>query len=181
MADRELRLVRAERLYFQEFYENHRKLLRYAASKYTSDPELLQDLMQDALERLMRNTATLKKMNGAKTASYLCATVKSVYIDHCRRRSASEQPLENQVLETLGAHADPMDYGAKWDTHILRSRLGEKDWYVLEARYIQGASDREIADTLGCGVDSVRPMLSRARRRAKAALEDTTERGKSHG
>ena len=181
MADRELRLVQAERVYFQEFYENHRKLLHYAALKYTSDPELIQDLMQDSVERLMRNTATLKKMNAAKTASYLCATVKSVYIDHCRRRSASEQPLENQVLESLGAQADPMDYGAKWDTHILRSRLGERDWYVLEARYIQGASDQEIADTLGCGTDSVRPMLSRARRRAKAALDETTERGKNHG
>ena len=129
----------------------------------------------------MRNTATLKKMNAPKTASYLCATVKSVYIDHCRRRSATEQPLETQVLEALGAQADPMDYGAKWDTHILRSRLGERDWYVLEARYIAGCSDQEIAATLGCGTDSVRPLLSRARRRAKAVLEDATERGNCHG
>lgn len=180
MADRELTLVRAERVYFQEFYETHSKLLYYAASKYTSDPELIKDLMQDSLERLMRNTATLRRMNPAKTASYLCTTVKSVYIDHCRKRSGTEQPLENQVLEALGARTDPMDYGAKWDTQILRSKLSQRDWYLLEARYIAGAGDAEIAAILGCGTDSVRPMLSRARRRAKEVLEDTTERGSHH-
>lgn len=180
MADRELKLVRAERAYFQEFYENHRKLLHYAASKYTSDPELLQDLMQDTLERLMRNTDTLRRMNPAKTASYLCTTVKSVYIDHCRKRSGTEQPLETPVLETLGARTDPMDYGAKWDTQILRSRMNQRDWFVLEARYIAGADDQEIADTLGVGADTVRPMLTRARRRAKAVLADNKERGNQH-
>lgn len=181
MADRELALVRAERVFFQEFYENNRKLLYYAASKYTSDQELIKDLMQDALERLMRNAATLRRMNASKTAAYLCATVKSAYIDHCRRRSSSEQPLENQVLETLGARTDPMDYGAKWDTQILRSKLSARDWYVLEARYIAGAQDEEIAATLGIGTDTVRSTLTRARRRAKAVLADNEERGSEHG
>lgn len=181
MANRELALLREERAFFQEFYDDHIRLLYYAASRCTQDQELIRDIVQDTLVRLMQNTATLRKMNGAKTAAYLRATVKSVYIDHCRRRSNSEQPLESEVLEALGARTEPMDYAAKWDTQILRSRLSARDWYLLEARYIEGATDAEIAATLGCGADSVRKALSRARQRGKTILGDREERGKKYG
>lgn len=181
MADRELTLVRSDRAFFQQFYEDNIRLLYFSASRCTQDQELMRDIVQDALVRLMGNTATLRKMNGPKTASYLRATVRSVYIDHCRRRSSSEQPLESEVLEALGARVEPEDYAAKWDTQILRSKLSARDWYLLEARYIEGASDSQIAATLGCGADSVRQALSRARQRAKTILRDREEGGNHHG
>lgn len=181
MADRELTLVRSDRAFFQQFYEDNIRLLFYAASRCTEDQELVRDIVQDALVRLMANTDTLRRMNAPKLAAYLRATVKSVYIDHCRRRSSSEQPLESEVLEALGARTEPEDYAAKWDTQILRSRLSPRDWYLLEARYIEGATDAQIAATLGCGPDSVRQALSRARQRAKRILSDREEGGNHHG
>lgn len=163
--------IREDQAFFQEFYRQNRRFLFYAAGRFSKDPAKIEDLVQDTLVRLLRSIPTLRTLNAAKTASYLFTTVKSVYIDQCRRGDG-ELPLEARTLEALGARTDPMDYTAKWDTQILRTHLSEKEWYLLEARYITGSTDKEIAATLGCAPDSVRGMLSRARRRAKAVLAD---------
>ena len=172
--------LREDRAFFQEFYGQYHRFLFYSASRLSHDPTQVEDLVQDAVVRLLHNIPTLRTLNDAKTATYLSTTVKSVYIDHCRSRCSGERPLESASLEALGARTDPMDYTAKWDTQILQTHLSEKEWYLLEARYITGSSDKEIASVLGCAPDSIRAMLSRARRRAKAILADKQERGLSH-
>lgn len=170
--------VREEQAFFHEFYSQYRRFLFYCAGQYTSDQTLQEDLVQDTLLRLLRCIDTLRGLNAARTAAYLHTAVKSVYIDHCRR-TAQTLPLEGRTLEALGARTDPMDYTAKWDAQILRSRLDERDWYLLEARYIAGSTDEEIAAVLGCTGDSVRVLLSRARRRAKVLLADKQGKGVS--
>lgn len=163
--------VREDQAYFQELYRQYRRFLYYCAGQLTEDRELQEDLVQDTLVRLLRCIPTLRQLNAARMAAYLHTAVKNVYIDHCRR-NAQTLPLEPQTLEALGARTDPKDYTAKWDAQILRTRLSQREWFLLEARYITGASDEEIAATLGCTPDSVRVLLSRARRRAKQLLAD---------
>lgn len=168
--------VREDQAFFQEFYARQRRFLFYCAGQYTSDQALQEDLVQDTLVRLLRCIPTLRELNASRTAAYLHTAVKSAYIDHCRRTSRT-LPLEGGTLEALGARTDPMDYTAKWDAQILRKNLTDRDWYLLEARYIAGADDAEIAGTLGCTTDSVRVLLSRARRRAKLLLADNHGKG----
>lgn len=170
-----LNAVREDQAYFQEFYRQYRRFLYYCAGQLTADRHLQEDLVQETLLRLLRCIPTLRELNAARTASYLHTAVKNVYIDHCRR-TAQSLPLEDGKLEVLGARSDPGDYTAKWDAQILRSRLSGREWFLLEARYISGSSDEEIAETLGCTADSVRSLLSRARRRAKQLLADKDER-----
>lgn len=172
LRDREMTLLLADRAYFGKFYEQHRRFLLYAASRFTSDRGQMEDLVHDAALRLMQCIPTLRTLGEAKTASYLYTTVKSVYIDHRRRMSSTEVPMSAETLEQLGDSAEPMDYAAKWDIHILRQKLTPREWYLLEARYITGSGDEEIAATLGCAPDSIRNLVSRARRRAKSVLAD---------
>lgn len=172
LRDREMAPIQADRAYFGKFYEQNRRFLLYAASRFTSDQNQMEDMVHDAAVRLMQCIPTLRTLSEAKTAAYLYTTVKSVYIDQCRRMSSTEQPMSAETLEQLGASADPMDYAAKWDTQILRRELTQREWYLLEARYITGSGDEEIAATLGCAPGSVRGLVSRARRRAKAVLAD---------
>lgn len=161
--------VREDQAFFQELYRQYRRFLFYCAGQHTRDPALQEDLVQETLARLLRCIPTLRELNPPRTAAYLNTAVKSAYIDHCRR-TAQTIPLEGGTLEFLGARTDPGDYTAKWDAEILRRRLDQRDWYLLEARYIAGATDAEISATLGCTPDSVRVLLSRARRRAKTLL-----------
>lgn len=172
LRNQEMAPILADKAYFGKFYEQHRRFLLYAASRFTSDPGQMEDLVHDAALRLMKCIPTLRTLSEAKTASYLYTTVKSVYIDQSRRMRSTETPMNAEALEQLGAEAAPMDYAAKWDTQILRRELTQREWYLLEARYITGSGDEEIAATLGCAPGSVRGLVSRARRRAKSVLAD---------
>ena len=55
---------------------------------------------------------------------------------------------------------------------LLRQRLPEKDWRLLELKYITGCSDGEIAREMGCGEGSVRMLVTRARQRARLLLSE---------
>ena len=57
------------------------------------------------------------------------------------------------------------------DMQRLFARLPEKDQTLLWLAYVEGASHREIAASLGMGANSVRVVLYRARKRLAGILE----------
>ena len=56
------------------------------------------------------------------------------------------------------------------DISRAMARLRPRDRAMLWLAYAEGASHREIADTLGVGTASVKTMLHRARRRLAGLL-----------
>lgn len=152
-------------------YERYVSYLFFAAGKFADAQADREDLVHDALLRLMNNIPVLQKLEHKALAGYLYLTVRSVWLD----RQTREQPLTEDVLEHLADH-DPEDrYLAKWDTATLKQKLPERDWFLLYSKYIIGCTDEEISGILGCAPASVRVMLTRARRRAKAVLESKEE------
>lgn len=130
-----------------------------------------EDLVHDALLRLMKNVPVLRTLEPNALAGYLYLTVRSVWMDSRRR----EQPLTEDILERL-ASRDPEEANlAKWDVAALKEKLPERDWFLLHAKYVTGYSDAEIGGILGCAPGSVRTLLTRARKRAKAILESKEE------
>lgn len=158
------------------FYESYKAYLFYSARKFTESQSDCEDIIQDVVVRLMRNIKTLRRLSKNQTATYLFLTVRSVYAD--RMKSAQEQtiPATDISLELL--NQDQVDstsddeYNAKWDAEILRKTLSQRDWELLEAKYIMERSDNDIAREMNCAPDSVRTLLRRARNRAKAILDD---------
>ena len=49
-------------------------------------------------------------------------------------------------------------------------KLTDLDQMLLSGKYLLGYSDQELAELAGCKKDSVRMLLTRARRRAAALL-----------
>lgn len=152
-------------------YERYISYLFFVAGKFTDSQPDREDLVHDALVRLMKNIPVLQTLEHNALAGYLYLTVRSVWMDSRRR----EQPLTEDILERM-ASRDPEDgYLAKWDTAVLKEKLPERDWFLLHAKYITGCTDGEIGGILGCNPASVRTLLSRARKRAKAILESEEE------
>ena len=83
-------------------------------------------------------------------------------------------PISDAALESLYAEQEKGQendgLNAVWDTVILKKQLSKKEWRLLELKYMAGYSDSEIAEEIGCVPDSVRTLLLRARKRAKAIL-----------
>lgn len=157
-----------------QFYETNKAFLFHAARKFTNTQSDCEDIVQDAMVRLMRNIPTLRRLSDNQIATYLFLTVRSVYAD--RRKSAQERIiLVSDHTQELHDDSAQFAYDAKWDAQILKKALSPKDWNLLESKYILGYSDEEIAQELGCAPDSVRTLVRRARNRAKAVLESGRE------
>lgn len=160
--------------FMMDFYELHKTYLLYTARKFTQSQPDCEDIVQDVLLRLMKNISTLRRLNQNQTATYLFLTVRSVYADRMRSTQERTITLSNASLEALNHEQDnnitEEGYNAKWDAAILKDALSPRDWTLLEAKYILGYSDSDIAQNLGCAPDSVRTLLRRARNRAKSIL-----------
>lgn len=156
------------------FYETNRAFLFHAARKFVNTQSDCEDIIQDAMVRLMRNIPTLRRLSSNQVATYLYLTVRSVYAD--RMKSPQNRIiLISDDKQEFQDDSVQFAYDAKWDAEILKNTLASKDWNLLESKYILGYSDDEIAQELGCAADSVRTLLRRARNRAKAILESGRE------
>ena len=170
----------AEDGFLAAFYEQYRGYLYYTARKFTDSPQDCEDIIQDTMVRLLRNEENLRQLQGNQAATYLYLTVRSVFAD--RQSRVREQAAEDHVLELAqvsredGRTEDGLN--AKWDAQILKQQLPQRDWQMLELKYIAGYSDQEIAAEMGCNAGSVRTLLSRVRQRAKSLLTGGTQAGK---
>lgn len=157
-----------DREYMLWLYERYVSYLFFAAGKFTDSQPDREDLVHDALLRLMKNVPVLRNLEPNALAGYLYLTVKSVWLD----RSNRELPQSEDVLDALASHEMEARSLARWDTEVLKQKLSRREWFLLQTKYIVGCTDAEIGGILGCSGASVRMMLTRARRHAKAILED---------
>ena len=161
-------LDQLDREYMLWLYERYVSYLFFAAGKFTDSQPEREDLVHDALLRLMRNIPTLRDLEPKALAGYLYLTVRSVWLDRDRR----ELPLSHDILDTMAVRETEEEELRKWDLAALKERLGKRDWFLLQAKYIVGCTDREIGGVIGCSGASVRMLLTRARRHARAVLKD---------
>lgn len=164
--------IEANRRFMLEFYEQYRGFLFHTAWKYTHSKNDCDDLIQDAMVRLLRNADTLRELSHNQRCVYIHLTVRSIYADRVKSPQVLEFPVSDEEMDRLGSDRVLQDdwVDVKWDIEILRGRLPEKDWRLLELKYITGLSDAEIASEVGCTPASVRTLLLRVRSRAKELL-----------
>lgn len=166
----------ADKTFFLEFYDKHKRLLYYLAKRYTSNPEDADDLVQDALLRLIHNVSTLKELDEEKSAKYVALTVKTAFLDYEKSKHTELMMyIDNSDFERIMEKQLPaLDVEHKVSIGIAISLLKEtlplRNWIILEGKYITGLSDKEIGRLIGVSASSVRMLLHRAREAAKAVL-----------
>jgi RNA polymerase sigma-70 factor (ECF subfamily) len=147
------------------------------------------DLVQDVLERLMKQSHTIQKIanESGKLAYYINATVQSTIVDRFRAEGGAASvtvppdTLDNLDQERISARQLPFE-DTYWDIQLLKKKLPAKDWMLLEGKYLIGYSDEELGRLYGCSKNSVRMILTRVKRKAKELLfADGTEGGMSNG
>lgn len=168
-----------DRQFMLEFYEQYRGFLLHTAWQYTQSKQECDDLVQDAVVRLLRNADTLRGLTHNQKCAYIHLTVRSIYSDRVKSPRELELTVSDEDMERLGSAREPHDdwVDVKWDIEILRGRLSRRDWRLLELKYIVGLSDGEIAAQIGCTAASVRTLLLRVRSRAKMLLEQDAGKG----
>ena len=94
------------------------------------------------------------ELNHPKTVKYIALTVKSVFLDHQKKvLAAKETELDEDKLATLleqsSIHTNAELQQSKLEVYQLKQTLSERDWLVLEGKYILGYSQDELSELIG--------------------------------
>ena len=171
-------LDESDRLFMESLYQNYHKLMFKHARRYFQEQDIIEDIVQQTCVKLIRYLPTIKRLDCNFLPAYIVNIVTSVSIDFFRKQRAGravyfsemyegyeetlldEFDLEDEVLSTLSSK--------KLALAILK--LPEQDQFVLNAKYLMGWSNAEIAETLGIQKITVRTRLLRAKRKALQVL-----------
>jgi len=172
-----------DKKFIEELYEDFNRLMFKTARGYVSHLQDQEDIVQSAIEKLIRRTDRLRKISRCGLPSYVVYTVRSVSVDFLRVRN-------RLVARTVSLDSDLPDWEtAGWselpdmDGYLISEErkgllrkaikeLPEEDQLLLEGRYVWGLSDKELAEDVGCKPDSVRMKLTRARRKALRYIKE---------
>ena len=180
-------LTAEDRVFMEELYENHWKTVYYAARRETSDPLLVEDLMQDCYLNLIKNISTIRKLECCKADAYIVVVIRRLFINYAKKESRTtllpiELPSIAAKADIYAAEVTQEQEDAKLDLETLLAQLSPRDSLLLQSKYIVGMTDDELAAAFGCKQSSVRMLLSRARHRAEAiGLRSEEGDEKQHG
>lgn len=168
-----------DREFMLKLYQEYRGLMFSTAEKFISDPDEREDVVQDSLERLLRHADALHWKDRPVQAAYVVQTVRNTAINHLRKRdlerrhigfTGEDEGLPEPDALTLEELMDIRERGAHM--REILAELSETDRLLLTDKYILGYSDAELAEELGVKPNSIRMMLTRARRRAIIAIKE---------
>lgn len=173
--------------FIQTLYRDYQRLMYYIVRKYTSSPTECEDIVQECLEKLITKEELLKGLRDSALASYISVTARNTAISFLKRRSSERELVislsdvdENTVADKSSLpeweilHQEELQqFRIVWD------QLDQETRMILEGKYILGYDDGELGQLLHCQSDSVRMKLTRARRKAKALLKESSEHDRS--
>jgi RNA polymerase sigma-70 factor, ECF subfamily len=152
---------------FRAFYARTAAPLRSYLSHLSGEPGLADDLLQEAYYRFLR--AALPEMDETHRKNYLYRVATNLVRDHFRSPRSRTLPLPERMEIPDGEGAgDRMtlraDVGRAFQS--LKPRHRELLWLA----YVEGSNHKEIAERTGMKVQSVRPLLFRARQKLAEIL-----------
>ena len=167
-----------DRAFMEKLYLDHYRLMRAAARKVLMTGEAVDDVVNDALVRLIDKIPLLKGLDCYTLRAYIVSTVRNTAINWIVKRDRQAKHsflMEDEALSCLPSEEDAPDAPImkREDAESVKRailRLSERDRLALTMKYFDDLTDAEIAYALGVGKNSVRPMLMRARRRMREAI-----------
>ena len=167
-------VARLEREEDQDFalrlYHHYKRLMFHIAKKWTESLAEQEDIVQDAVEKLLGKLDLLQSLNESRRAAYISHTVRNTALKHLGRKSRDERYLVHMDLseqEDGGLPVEEQLIRKEWQREFAKiwSELPERERLLLEGKYIFHESNEDIASWMNCKPSSVRMALTRARRK----------------
>ena len=161
-----------------EFFENYIKLLYNEAWKYLSLQEDVEDIVYEALARIIDNMNTFRTLKPLQRVQYGKVVVRNLSFAFLRRSTYFTMlPFEEVdiYIPIAESHQPDNVVEKKMQVEYIRKIWAEipvEDRLLLEQKYILEWSDKELADRLGIQIQSVRMRLTRAKRKVMRQLEE---------
>ncbi len=177
--DRQLanRLLSGDERAFERFFEeNFARLYRFALPRLSGDKQAAEEVAQTALTRGLQKLATYRAESALFT--WLCAICRNEMSDWLRKQGRYREHIVltedfPEVAAAVDSIAMPAEDGPEASYRRLEKqrlievaldRLPPKYGDVLEWKYVEGHSVREIADRLDIGQEAAQSLIARAKR-----------------
>ena len=162
---------------FRAFYERTARGIWAYLARVTGDRQLADDLLQETFYRFLRAAATHDSEAHRRNSLYRIATNLA---RDARRRSLIRAPFSLSSNDIERAASGDRGNSAERTTAFAHamSHLKPRERAMIWLAYAEGASHREIADTLGLRPGSLKPLLFRARRKLALLLGRAPEKEK---
>jgi len=170
------RMLRGEERAFEEFFGGHAKAVyRFAVSRLGRESSHAEELTQATLTKAISKLETYRGEAGL--FAWLCTFCRyeiAAFYRH-RRRGPLEVDLaeeSHEIRAALESAADGRDDDPEASlrrkeladqVHASLDEIPQPYGDVLEWKYVDGLSARQIADRLGLGVKAAESVLTRAR------------------
>jgi RNA polymerase sigma-70 factor (ECF subfamily) len=173
VADVTSRMVKGDEMAYRLFYdEYYARLRRYLFVVTAGNEDAARDALQSALLRVVKHIRTFSDEN--EFWSWLTVLAKTAFFDQTRKRKRYRSFLERftrhaEVVQSIVTEADS-------DGQLLTlleqnlATLPSDEKQLIELKYLEGASVREIAEDLQTTEKAVESRLVRIRRKLKASL-----------
>lgn len=161
-----------------EFYTKYKILLYNEAWKYLSKQEDVEDVVHESLAKIIEHMDKFRTMAPPQRIQYGKVIVRNLsYVLMKRTAYFTMIPFESADINV------PNDENSTPDIVVMRkmqrdqlrkvwAEIPIEDRLLLEQKYILDWPDRELASILGVQVQSVRMLLTRAKRRVMKQLEE---------
>jgi RNA polymerase sigma-70 factor (ECF subfamily) len=149
--------------------------LRRYSRALTGNQALADDLVQDTIERALRQWEGLREIN--RLASWLRSILHNLYIDEIRRgRTRGYEQEVSELADDLALSLPAHDSSAAIDFVRAMDTLSLEHRQVLLLAGLENMNYRTIADELGIPIGTVMSRLARGREKLRSALEGERSR-----
>ena len=165
-----------ERAFERFFEENFARLYRFALARLSDDPEAAREVAQITLTRALRKLHTFRAESALFT--WLCAICRNETGEWLRKQLRYQEhivltedfPEVQAAVDSYQAPFDESPYVHYQRTEGLRliqvamDRLPARYGDVLEWKYVEGRSVKEISARLKIGQEATQSLIARAKR-----------------
>ena len=165
-----------ERAFDRFFDENFARLYRFALVRLSDDPEAAREVAQITLSRAIRKLASYRAESALFT--WLCAICRNETSEWLRKHVRYREHIVltedfPDVQAAVDSYQAPLDdepdanYRRVERVRLIQvalDRLPARYGNVLEWKYVQGYSVKEISTRLGMGDEATQSLLARAKR-----------------
>ena len=151
---------------FVRIYHLYRDLMFHTARKILTDPQDVEDAVQEAFFAIARNISVLSDPASSKTRSYAVIAAERKAIDIYRRR---QRQKELPLTETTVGMEFPVPTGA---LAAAIARLSDRDREFVILKYAEGYTNRELTKLLDLSYAAVHNIDYRMKQRLRALLQE---------
>ena len=182
------RILDGDQIAFRGLFDSYfPRLYRFALARLNGDHAAASDVVQQTFWKGFQKLDTYR--GEAALYTWFCQVCRNAVVDYCRANNRElktvilfdDQPKLRVILENFAASPLDQPETSAWQRDIQRlveatvDALPDHYAEILERKYIDGLSVKEIAERMQLGAKAAESLLTRARKAFRQAIVELVD------